>query len=72
MYFMIHDSPFIKAKTGGALVAGGSWVFPSMPKGEIVGKLIFIDVNNRGSLEDSISIGYDWRSIQSGPIMVYL
>jgi hypothetical protein len=34
-------------------------VFPSMPKGEIVGKLIVIDVNFRRSLEASRSNGYN-------------
>jgi hypothetical protein len=34
-------------------------VFPSMPKGEIIVKLIVIDVKFRGSIEASRSIGYN-------------
>jgi hypothetical protein len=36
----------------------------------LVGIFIVIDVNIRGSLKVSTSIGYNWRSLQSGPIMV--
>jgi hypothetical protein len=41
-------------KRRGAMVTGGVCVFPSMPKGEIVGKLVFIDANPRGSPGESL------------------
>jgi hypothetical protein len=62
--------------TWGEMVTGGVWLFPSMPKGEIVGNLVVIDVNTRRIPKESPkspkSDGFIWRSLWSGPLMAYI
>jgi hypothetical protein len=47
-------------------------VLPLIPKGEIVGKLVIIDVNSRRIPEAPRSDQFILRSLESGAIMEYL